>query len=208
MKLYTYPGAPSPMRVELMLKYKGVNIDHEVVDLRAGDQLRDPFRSLNPRCSVPALIAEDGSCLTEVIAICLYLDELFPQKPVCGRDSLERAKIVNWMHRIFTDGFMAAAEALRNSSPNMKDRALPGPENLPQIPELAERGQKRLASFMSKLDEHLQSNGGTFIVGKSLTQADIDAFVTVNFAGWVKIKPPEGCEALLRWKQLMDVELA
>lgn len=205
MKLYTFPGAPSPLRVELMLKYKGVQLETEVVNIRDGEQLGDDFRAINPRCTVPTLMTEDGSCLSEVIAICLYLDEKFPQTPMMGRNSLERAHIINWMHIIFTDGFMAAAEALRNSSPNMKNRALPGPENLAQIPELAARGLKRLDAFMRMMDAHLK--GRQYIAGDSLTQADVDAHVVVNFANWVKLKPPESCDALIQWKSRTDVAL-
>ncbi len=206
MKLYTFPGAPSPMRVELMLRYKQVELDVEVVNIRAGDQMREPFRSINPRCTVPALIAEDGSCLSEVIAICQYLEDQFPDKPVFGANSLERAHIVNWMHRIFVEGFLAAAEALRNGSPNMKDRAMPGPENVPQIPELAERGLTRLRIFMHTLDTHLRER--SFLVGTKLSQADIDAHVVVNFAAWVKVSPPAECEALIQWKSRTDQLLA
>ncbi len=199
MKLYIYPGAPSPERVKLMLQYKGVELDTESVDIMSGEQLKEPFRSINPRCTVPALVLDDGTCLSEVIAICLYLDSQFPERPVFGSNDLERAQVVNWMHRIFTEGFTAVAEALRNSSPGMKHRALPGPVNLEQIPELAERGRKRLPLLFNDLNEHLE--GRQFIVGETLTQADIDAFVTCNFSGWVKAKPSEELNHLHAWKE-------
>lgn len=199
MKLYIYPGAPSPERVVLMLKYKGIELDTESVDLMSGEQLQQAFRDINPRCTVPALVLDDGNCLSEVIAICLYLDSQFPEKPVFGTNDLERAQVVNWMHRIFTDGFMAVAEALRNSSPGMKHRALPGPDNLEQIPELAERGRRRLPFFFKSLDDHLADR--EFIVGDQLSQADIDAYVTCNFSGWVKAKPSEELTQLHDWKQ-------
>lgn len=198
MKLYSFPSAPNPMRVDLMLRYKGVQVDTETVDLRSGEQLQPDYRNINPRCTAPALLLDDGTLLTEVIAICLYLDSVFPSNPVFGRNDQERAEVINWVHRIFTDGFLAAAEVLRNSSPGMKDRALPGPHNLEQIPALAERGRQRLPWFFEDLNQQLQ--GRDFIVGDALSQADIDAYVVCSFSGWVKIQPEESLTALSNWR--------
>lgn len=202
MKLYTFSSAPNPTRLGLMLKYKGITLDTEEVDLRSGAQLQDAYRSINPRCTVPALVLDDGSCLSEVIAICLYLDSQCPDKPVFGSSDLERAQVVNWIHRIFMEGFLAVAEVLRNGSPGMKDRALPGPDNIPQIPELAERGRQRLPLFFNNLDAHMQNR--EFIVGDALSQADIDAYVVCDFAGWVKMRPDESLTSLAAWRQRLQ----
>lgn len=198
MQLYLFPGAPSPMRVELMLKYKGVELDTEVVNIREGAQFSKAFRAVNPRCTVPALVLDDGTCLSEVIAICLYLDGMYPQRSVFGRSDAERAHVVNWMHRIFNEGFVPAAEALRNSSDAFRNRALPGPDDIPQIAPLAERGRQRLPIFFETLDRHLE--GRDFIVGDSLSQADIDAWVVLYFARWTKCTPAQSLTRLAQWR--------
>ncbi|HSN71270.1 MAG TPA: glutathione S-transferase family protein [Steroidobacteraceae bacterium] len=199
MKLYSFPGAPSPMRVELMLKYKGVELETEIVNIRDGAQFDPSFREVNPRCTVPALLLDDGSCLSEVIAICLFLDGRYPEPSVFGTNDVERAHVVNWMHRIYNEGFLPAAEALRNSSEAMKKRALPGPDDIEQIPALAERGRQRLPVFFGLLDAHLADR--RFLVGDQLSQADIDAWVVLYFARWVKITPPETLGFLANWRQ-------
>jgi glutathione S-transferase len=199
MKLYTFPGAPSPMRVELMLHYKEVALDTGIVNLREGTQFKDEFRAINPQCTVPALVLDDGSCLTEVIAICLYLDTRFPRRPVFGTNDVERAHVLNWMHRIYNEGILPAAEALRNSNEAMKSRALPGPVDFEQIPALAERGRFRLPLFFDVLDRHLADRD--FLVGTVLSQADIDAWVVIQFARWVKVAPAESLANLARWRQ-------
>lgn len=206
MKLYTYPSAPSPMRVELMLQYKGVSLDSEIIDMRIGEQLQAPYRSINPRCTTPALVLEDGTLLTEVIAICLYLDSQYPDKPVFGRNDLERALVINWMHRIFTEGFLACAEALRNASPGMKNRALTGPDDFEQIPALAERGRKRLPLLFNELNQHLQNR--RFVVGEALSQADIDALVIVRFSGWIKLQPGDDLTHLQAWRARVEEMLS
>jgi len=94
-------------------------------------------------------------------------------------------------------GLMSAAEALRNSSPNMKDRALPGPKNIAQIPELAERGVMKLGWFFKTLNYQLSAN--EYIAGDHYSMADITATVLVDFASWVKVVPQDDQTALLAW---------
>ena len=198
VQLYSFPGAPSPMRVELMLKYKGVSVPTEIVDIRAAAQFTAAYRSINPRCTVPALVLDDGSCLSEVIAICLYLDSRFPEKSVFGASEIERAHVINWMHRIFNEGFVPAAEALRNTSESLRNRALPGPDDVEQIPALAERGRRRLPTFFETIDRALADRA--FLVGDQLSQADIDAWVAIYFAKWSKVTPPASLARLAAWR--------
>jgi glutathione S-transferase len=79
------------------------------------------------------------------------------------------------------------------------DRAVPGPHKVVQIPELEARGRERLRHFWQDLDEHLASR--RFLVGDALSMADIDAFVVVDFAGWIKESIPEPCAHLRAWQQ-------
>ena len=81
-----------------------------------------------------------------------------PENPLHGRDSIESALVDGANTKIMLDGFMAAAEAFRNSTPGMKNRAMPGPHNYAQIPELAQRGLLRLDNFLSDLEIHFESN--------------------------------------------------
>ena len=140
MKLYTYDPAPNPRRLALFLKLKGLAIDTRQVDLLANEQLGDAYRQINPALSVPALVLDDGTVLTEVIGMYTYLDELHPQPPLMGSTAAERAQVISWCHRLFSGLMMAIAGALRNRGKSFINRALPGPLDTPQIPELVERG--------------------------------------------------------------------
>ena len=95
------------------------------------------------------------------------------------------------------EGLIAAAEALRNSSPGMADRATTGPVNYAQIPELAARGKERLSHFMDMLNELLQ--GRSYIARDQFTFADITAMVVIDFANWVKVVPGDNHPDLKRW---------
>ena len=91
MRLYDCRTAPSPRRVRIFLAEKGVQIDTVQIDLGSGEQFGDRFRKLNPDCTVPVLELDDGHCISEVIAICSYLEELYPQPPLFGKTPRERA---------------------------------------------------------------------------------------------------------------------
>ena len=145
--LYDCATAPSPRRTRILLAEK--KIEHQVIqiDLARKEQLEDDFRAINPRCTVPALQTENGTVLAENTAIALYLERLEPEPALFGNGPLEEAQVVEWNARVETEGLHAVADVLRNSSPRMKDRALTGPLDIEQIPQLAERGRKRLRHF-------------------------------------------------------------
>ena len=197
MKLYTFDAAPNPRRVNLFIAYKGIDLPTVQVNLREGEQLGAAYRAINPRCIVPALQLDDGTVLCDGIAICWYLESLYPQRPLLGANALQTAQILSWEQMSFADGFMPAAELLRNRSAAFKDRALPGPEPVPQIPELAARGLERLQRFWRRLEEHLQ--GREFLVGNSLSFADINTLVIVDFAAWSKQQVPESLQRVHQW---------
>lgn len=197
MKLFTFDPAPNPRRVNLFLAWKGIELPTVQVSLRELDQFQPEYRALNPRCVVPALQLDDGSVLCDGIAICWYLESLYPQRPLLGTTPLQQAQIMSWDQFIYTDGFLPIADALRNYSAAFKDRAVTGTEPVAQIEALVARGRQRLHVFWDALDRHLAQR--QFVVGDSLTFADIDAFVTVEFAAWIKEKIPEERAHLRTW---------
>jgi len=200
--LYDCATAPSPRRARIFLAEKGIAHDTVQVDLRSGEQLGEAFRRINPQCTVPALVTEEGAVLTDNAGIAAYLEARYPAPPLLGRTPLEKAEIAAWQWRIEFEGLMAIAEALRNSSPAMAGRALPGPVDYAQIPALAERGLARLQHFLGTLNAHLE--GRDFIAAGQFSVADITAVVAVDFARVVKIKPGEEHPQLLRWRAAMQ----
>jgi glutathione S-transferase len=199
MKLYTYPPAPNPMRLNIFLAEKGIQIETEQVDLMEREQFNESFRAVNSWGTVPALVLDDGVVLTEVVGMYRYLEDIYPQKPLLGTDPISRALILSWDHRCFTDGFQAVAEVLRNSAPGFAGRALPGPVSYEQISELADRGNERIQAFYGVLNKHLE--GREFMVGDNFTVADIAAYGFVTFSGWVKATIPDECVHLSTWHQ-------
>ena len=203
MILYDCATAPSPRRARIFLTEKGVAFDTVQIDLREAEQMGAAFRAINPQCTVPALRTEEGAVLTDNAAIAAYLEAQFPQPPLLGVSALDKAEIASWNWRIEFEGLMAIAEALRNSAPAMTNRALPGPVDYPQIPELAQRGLARVQQFITMLDARLE--GRNFIAANQFSVADITAVVAVDFARVVRIKPGEQHANLRRWREAMGL---
>ncbi len=197
MKLYDCRTAPSPRRVRIFVAEKGLNLDTVPVDLASGEQFRPEFRKINPDCVVPVLELDDGTYLSEVIAICHYLEEIEPDPPLFGTTAAERAVALMWNAKSEQQGLWAMADAFRNSAKGLKGHALPGPEKYEQIPELAERGKSRVKTFFGKLNDRLGQR--EYLAGDSYTIADITALVLADFAARLKIGFSDDEINLRRW---------
>ena len=152
---------------------------------------------MNPDCVVPALELDDGSHISEVLAICQYFEEMYPEPALLGGTAEERARVTMWNAKVEQQGLWAMADAFRNSAKGLKDHAVPGPNAYPQIPELAERGRARVLQFFHRLDEQLAGN--RFLAGDSFSMADITAMVFVDFARWIKIELPAEAKHVDTW---------
>lgn len=190
-------SAPSPRRVRIFCAEKGLAIPLRRVDLGKGEQFAPEYRSKNPRCTVPMLELEDGSCLWDTLAICEYLDALHPQPSMFGASPLDRASVVMWYQRIEQDGFQAVAEVMRNASPAFKDHAVPGALPAAQIPALIERGKLRVTRFYQDMDERLRESA--HVAGDFFSLADIQLLCVLDFgAGWGRM-PFDGYSTLTAW---------
>lgn len=199
--LYDCSTAPSPRRARILLAEKGVPHETVNVDLRSNEQLGEAYRAINPHCTVPALRLEGGEVLTDNAAIAAYLEARFPEPALLGTTPLEKAEIASWNWKVESEGLLAIAEAMRNSAPALKGRALAGPVDYPQIAELAERGLARVKQFFATLNAHL--DGRDAIAAGRFSIADITAVVAVDFARVVKVKPGDEHPHLLRWREAM-----
>jgi glutathione S-transferase len=206
LTLFDCPTAPSPRRARILLAEKGIRHETVNIDLTRNEQLGEAYRAINPLCTVPALRLEDGRMLTDNAGIAAYLEARFPEPALLGTTPEEKALIASWNSRIEMEGLLAIAECLRNSSPALVNRALPGPVDYAQIPALAERGQARIRKFLDDLDAQL--DGQEYVAGNAFSLADITAVVTVDFARIVRVKPTEAHTNLLRWRTAMALRPA
>lgn len=198
MRFYDYRFAPSPRKVRLFIEEKGLDIPSVEVDLRSLAQ-RDPkFLAVNPGATVPVLELDDGTRITESLAICHYLERLHPEPNLMGVDAKEQALVLMWNDVLTFEGYLGLQEVLRNGHEAFKGRALGGPVAYEQIPALVERGRRRAAVFFDKLDAQLRDS--QFVAGERFTYADIVGFVYLGFATRAMgTDETQGRAALQRW---------
>ena len=200
MKLYDFPPAVNAQRVRMFIAEKGLEVPTVEVDVRAGVLHEEPWRSMNPFAVVPFLELDDGTCIGESIAVCRYLEELHPENPLLGRDPKERAVVEMWNRRVELDGFMPALHALRNADPVYAGRVLPGTRNdLPQRPEIVERGKDALAILFERLDARLAAS--PFIGGERFSVADVTGWFMVQVASRIGVSIPDTCPHVARWRR-------
>jgi glutathione S-transferase len=203
MKLYQYAGSPNSRRVRIFLAEKDLSIPLVPIDLSKGEQHSDAYRAINSRRAVPTLVLEDGTAIGEVPAILRYLEEIHPQTPLHGQSAKERALVTMWERRVELEGFAAVMEGIRNAAAGLKSRAIAGPHDYEQIPELVERSKLRVKNFLADLDARLTEL--PFVAGEHYSIADITALVTVDFAAKaINVLVPDTYAALRRWYELVS----
>jgi len=199
MKLYDCAAAPNPRRARIFIAEKGISIPKIQVDIIAGENMKEEFRSINPRGLLPVLELDDGTRLDETMAICRYLEELYPEPALLGTTALERAQVECLQRKMEFDGMIAASEVFRNNTSNdsFSYRSMPGTDEISAIDGLVARGRATLRQFFYWLEHYLKDS--RFIVGERFTMADITALCAVDFAKWVQIEIPQHNVHTLRW---------
>jgi glutathione S-transferase len=190
MKLYDGGRAPNPRRVRIFLAEKAMSLPVEKIDLANLEHKTAEFTALNPLQRVPVLVLEDGTVITESIAICRYIEGLRPEPPLFGRGALEEALVEMWNRRVELNLYQAVAAVFRHTNPAMKDYES-------QIPEWGEANRPRVFDFLGLLDRELKDR--LFVAGDHYSVADITAMVAVDFMRPAKLIMPEALANLRRW---------
>ena len=196
MKIIEQNRAPNPRRVRIFLAEKGVSVPFEQVDIIKGDLRSAGFADLNPLRQVPVLVLDDGTAISESVAICRYFEELHPQPALFGRSPVERAQVEMWSRRMELALFLPVAFCFRHTHPAMATL------ELPQISAWGEVNRSRAVAMLPLLDAELARR--PFIAGPELSIADITALVAVDFMKPARIERPTGLVNLERWYNAMS----
>jgi glutathione S-transferase len=191
MKLYDGGRAPNPRRVRVFLAEKGVGVPTEQVDLGALQQRSEAYTAINPMQRVPALLLDDGTVITESIAICRYFEALNPEPPLFGRGALEIALVEMWNRRVELHLFLPMSHIFRHLHPAMAEM------EVPQVADWGEANKPRVFSFLQLLDGELKDRA--YVAGAHFSVADITAMVAVDFMRVMKLAVPETLANLKRW---------
>jgi glutathione S-transferase len=195
MKLYDSNRAPSPRRVRIFLAEKGVSIRRVEVDLGKLEHKTPEFSALNPFEAVPILELDDGTKIAETIAICRYIEALWPEPNLFGSTPVEQAMIEMWQRQLELRLLLAIAQVVRHSHPKMAEM-----EN-PQVPDWAAVNRPKALHAMEIVDEALRDR--PFIAGDRFTVADITGLVALDFAKSARISIPPALVHLNRWHETL-----
>lgn len=191
MKLYDGGRAPNPRRTRIFLAEKGLKLPTQQVDLGSLEQMKSGYAAINPLKRVPALVLDDGTVLTESVAICRYFEALHPEPPLFGRGALGVARVEMWNRRLELNLLFAVAHVFRHTHPAMK------PMEVPQVPAWAEANKPRILDFLEIVNRELENN--RFITGDAFTIADITGLVAVDFMKPAKLSVPDDLAHVRRW---------
>lgn len=201
MKLFTAPYAPNPRRVAMFIAEKGItDIEIAQVDLMKGEHREPGFRAKSPLAQVPTLELGDGRALTESRAICLYLEALYPEPNLMGRDAFERASIEMWDRRVELMFAMPLMMWVRHGSPMLA--AVEKNQNA----GVAAWHQAQALRMAKWLDSELAAK--PWIAGDRFSIADISAACGMDFAKMVRWRPGDELPNLKRWRAALGERAA
>jgi glutathione S-transferase len=196
MKLYDGGRAPNPRRVRIFLAEKEIEVPTEPVDLGAMAQRSEAYTAINPLRRVPALVLDDGTVITESIAICRYFEALQPDPPLFGRGALDIALVEMWNRRAEFNLYLPVSSVFRHLHPAAKAM------EDPQVPQWGEANKPRIFEFLQFLDGELK--GRPYLAGDAYSVADITAMIAVDFMRVSKLAVPDTLTNLKRWHQAVS----
>jgi len=191
MKLYDSKMAPNPRRTRIFLAEKGIVVPTEQVDMMQMQHKTPEYTAINPFQRMPALVLDDGTVITESIAICRYFEELQPEPPLFGVGAKERALVEMWNRRCEINFLANVAAVFRHLHPAMKEL------EVPQIPAWAEANKPRVAEFLRLMDGELGKR--EFVAGDRYSVADITFQVAVDFLKPSRLILPEELFHVKHW---------
>lgn len=194
MKLYQGDG-PNSYRVRIFMAEKGIEVPMVRIDFAKSEHRSPQFLKLNSLGQIPVLELDDGTVITESIAICRYLENLHPEPPLFGHDPISRAKVEMWNRRMEQQIFATIGNVALHSDPFFKERHI-------QVPAFAEAQRGEVPGKWQWLDSELD-DGRPFIAGDFFSTADIIGMVASWLGDVFGMPIPDGVENVRRWDKAM-----
>lgn len=191
MKILETRQAPNPRRVRIFVAEKGITVPYEELDLMKGALKTPEFTRQNAFQRVPVLILDDGTAISETMAICRYFEEAQPEPALFGKGAVGRATVEMWNRRMELGLFFHVAQGFRHTHPAMAHL------EVPQVKEWGEANKAKALEVLAILDEQLGRS--KFVAGDAYSVADITALVAVDFMRAARIERPASLANLARW---------
>lgn len=192
MKLYNAPmPAPNPRRVRIFLAEKGASVPLADIAIMKREHKSPEHMARNSLGQVPTLELDDGTMISETVAICRYLESLYPEPPLFGRSALEQAQVDMWVRRIEFAVMTPVGMFWRHAHP------FTAAVVVPQYKDFGESNRAHYERALGWLDGELA--GKDFLLGKDYAMADICLLSTVDFADWIGLAVPDNLKNVKAW---------
>jgi len=191
MRIIETRTAPNPRRVRIFLAEKQIAVPFEEVGIMQGELRTPEFSSVNPWQRVPVLILDDGTAISESVAICRYFEELQPEPALFGRGPLGRALVEMWSRRVELGLFAAVVSVFRHLHPKMSGL------EAPQVAAWGEANKTKVAEMLGLIDARLAE--APFIAGADFSIVDITALVAIDFMKAARLRRQDGLTNVERW---------
>ncbi len=191
MKIIETKLAPNPRRVRIFLAEKGIQVPFEEVDLMKGALKTAEMTQLNPAQRVPILVLDDGTAISETMAICRYFEETKPEPALFGHSAIGKANVEMWNRRMELGLLTQVSQAFRHLHPAMAHL------EVPQVKDWGEANKQKAMDSLAMLDRGLAGNA--FVAGDAYTVADITAMVAIDFMKPARLAVPDDMGNVKRW---------
>ena len=195
MRLFDGGRAPNPRRVRIFLAEKGIDVPLLPVDMGALQHRSEEVAARNPLQRLPVLELDDGTVITESIAICRYFEEIQPEPALFGQGAVGKAMVEMWQRRLELHLLFPVAQAFRHIHPAMREW------EVPQIAEWGEANKAKAVAFLELVDREL--GGRAFIAGDAFSVADITGLVALDFTKPARIAIPPELANVQRWHRML-----
>lgn len=196
MKIIETKAAPNPRRVRVFLAEKGITVPYEEIDIMKGAHREAGFTKANPMQGVPVLILDDGTAISETVAICRYFEETKPEPALFGKGAVGRATVEMWNRRMELNLLQRVAAAFRHTHP-----AAAVLEN-PQFKDFGEANKPKALEALKVLDAQLADH--KFVAGDEISIADITGMIAIDFMRPARLQVPPEMKNVLRWHAEMS----
>lgn len=193
MKIIETRVAPNPRRVRIFLAEKGIEIPFEEINIMEEAHKESDFTNRNPMQRVPVLVLDDGTDLSETVAICRYFEETHPEPALMGANAREKAVIEMWNRRMELGLFFHIAQHFRHLNPRMAHL------EVPQVADWGRANGPKAIEAMEILDAQL--SGNRYVAGDGYSIADITAMVAIDFLKPAKLEVPPDLTNIARWHE-------
>ena len=191
MKIIEARSAPNPRRVRIFLAEKGITVPFEQCEFTVSALKSVEFTAQNPMQRLPVLILDDGTAISELIAICRYFEEVSPEPALFGRGAVGRAVVEMWNRRMELGLLLQVSQVFRHLHASMAEL------EVPQVPVWGEANWPKVLEMLGILDEQLGRH--RFVAGDEYSVADITALVAIDFMKPARIAWPDGLRNVARW---------